>query len=102
MVVSFSSKGPYPVREPTALLNTGAGIIICVSDPARGASSFMHCSRLLTKPALITDKNGTGNTQLTGKPSRVAVAARPGKQNEELKDSIVYVKKTLRSSPRII
>ncbi|KAG3114393.1 hypothetical protein PI125_g6487 [Phytophthora idaei] len=94
---SQSSKQLQPVREPAALLNTGAGIIIRIPDPAGGASIFEHNSRLSTTPASIAD--GSQPHQKSGQQSRVAVVVRPGERNQALKGSIVYLKKTTRSSP---
>lgn len=99
MGCSFSSRQPHPAREPAALLNTGAGNIIRIPNPAGGVSSYEHCSRLMVTHALIADEIVTGNAkQKTKEPSRVAVVIRPGIQNQALKGSVVYLKKTSRSS----
>ncbi|ETP47153.1 hypothetical protein F442_06795 [Phytophthora nicotianae P10297] len=91
---SHSSGQLQPVREPAALLNTGAGIIIRLPDPVGGASTYEHNSRLSTSLASIADVD----EKFRGQQSRVAVV-RPGERNQALKGSIVYLKKSPRSSP---
>ncbi|KAF4042298.1 hypothetical protein GN244_ATG05669 [Phytophthora infestans] len=91
-----SSVQLQPVREPAALLNTGAGMIIRIPDPAGGASTYEHNSRLSTTPKPIASLIERSQSQV--QQSCVAVVVRPGERNQALKGNIVYLKKTSRSS----
>ncbi|OWZ22080.1 hypothetical protein PHMEG_0003271 [Phytophthora megakarya] len=89
MGASHSTKQLQPVREPAALMSTGAGVIVRISDTT-GASTYEHNSRLSTAPTSILHPVGTD------KQPNIAVV-RPGERNQALKGSIVYLKKASRS-----
>jgi hypothetical protein len=96
MGAAQSSVQLKPAREPAALLNTGAGLIVRIPDLTTGESTYEHNIRVSTTPTSIIGAAGCEGQTRVYPQSRVAVA-RPGERNQALKGSTVYLKKAPRS-----
>lgn len=94
------TSAPRPAPEPTALLSTSAGVIVRVSDPATGESSFHHNPRFL-QPETLSDALQASSSDFGRHRTEAqdVVVVKAGARNSALQNKVVFVKKPLRPQP---
>lgn len=95
------SKSSTSQPAPVALLETTAGVIVRIPDPAGGAATFHHNPRFVA-PVTVSDilqHEDDGKSQSIPVGKQVMVA-RTGIKNQALKGKVVYVKKPPRQQDR--